>query len=1308
MGFIPFTPTGEDPRAGGQPQSRGDPDAFGAGIGRATQQLGGAIQQFGQSVASTFGGLGKKQAAERDALDTANALSNTFTPQFNEIVNNADPTGSDLMESTEAGFEEYKNGVLEEAKKKGASHNALTDIELGLARQKGSYLEGAAKNAAKMKGEDDVRSSGKGLDRLLNDITLHGATSKEDYARTVYGGDEIIASWSGKTANERMEATRAWHNRAGKARFDALIKAVRTPAQAKALTDELNTPYWKGELTPSDAQAEADQLAVQSDRWAELGIGTTADEHINNVLAKPETYMAEVKKGLDKIVAEPVSTPEEQVRKDAHILDYRSNMASSHFEGLAIKAKTPEDIEKLRKKAVSDEWRDEFTKEGLKNTLNSLNQHENAIDRDIKAKQDEIDKAHTKAYNLQRAQFTADIGDALAISNDGKLLTDKQFSALRNGHIALLRLSEDGVVPPELLSNMNKIYDQQITYRKNHNLPIPEIMRNKRAEAIAAEEDTAVVEEVPAADGKGKSKLVVTKATTEGKFVRNPTRGMMTLKKADPTADLGNVSAGLQDSIAAGATHLPEGYTVEATEGYSATGHRPKSQHKQKGRGAVDLYILHNGVRIPREGKDTTGMYGRLARYTLMEMRTRHPELASSLRWGGTFETYPGSGKADLMHFDLGGRGRGTTGAIGEAYPSRGGRGGGGVGGRGSSFEGALVQFESGWRNVWNTDETTKYGPAGGWFQIVTPTWERYGGLATGYKRAIDAPYAVQAEIAGKIRMGEWDSKTLDKLRAAGFKVDPDKTLKENIEANGGTLGTATEGGGGGGGDTSGGDTTAVATPAFDSSAYNRAEAYDKVIAKTTAALNADPIRHSIASGIISDTTLLGAGEDAWAQRKNDYATTDNYFGLGPKQHLPFTAEEAAAYTDLLNSDKSADQIALYKSIASWPAQMQKEAYAQLGETSPTGAAIGQLSADNAQLAMQGNKILKGVEAGKGGGAAWQTDANKGFLDTMGSSITGMNPNEIEGKHRVYDSIYAAKFGVQGEFSPEEYEHIIENVENVKFGTVNGVRVMNPKDVTGRVMEAALTGLDYTAVSLFKTPPKVWNAQHTELIDPTDVDKSLWQPKRIEPGLYIFTNSRGETVSTITSQGPRAYTAKLDAPTINLAATKATEAAAAERRGGPAGPVPAARQGSPTLQQYGQDIESEINAQPEAPPAPTDMPSLTPGVPGEGLEQSRANAAGGTRTTGDKKATEAPTTRAMQTPVDRVEQVPSSPTSELTKEEKQILNDSLDLYKQSLRSAGRSKEYIDKAAKDYMDYYLNRADFIRRATIIKRMQQSSP
>lgn len=113
---------------------------------------------------------------------------------------------------------------------------------------------------------------------------------------------------------------------------------------------------------------------------------------------------------------------------------------------------------------------------------------------------------------------------------------------------------------------------------------------------------------------------------------------------------------------------------------------------------------------------------------------------------------------------------------------------------------GALLQNESGGRNILQGnigDINNRTGDlAKGYFQITDATWRDFGGLNTGYSRAIDAPYEVQAQVAGNIPLKRWGPNTISAMRATGRPIDLSMTLGQNLAAHGESFGTAPNVGG--------------------------------------------------------------------------------------------------------------------------------------------------------------------------------------------------------------------------------------------------------------------------------------------------------------------------------------------------------------------------------------------------------------------------------------------------------------------------------------------------------------------------------
>lgn len=108
----------------------------------------------------------------------------------------------------------------------------------------------------------------------------------------------------------------------------------------------------------------------------------------------------------------------------------------------------------------------------------------------------------------------------------------------------------------------------------------------------------------------------------------------------------------LKEVMAAAAKHLPPGYRVQVTSGYSPTHGSPGSQHRRGE--AIDVQIIdQTGKPIPNRGRDYTGLYETLHRHAEGEARARY-----GIRMGhginfGTSGRHPE--EPDLMHFDFGG-----------------------------------------------------------------------------------------------------------------------------------------------------------------------------------------------------------------------------------------------------------------------------------------------------------------------------------------------------------------------------------------------------------------------------------------------------------------------------------------------------------------------------------------------------------------------------------------------------------------------------------------------------------------------------
>src|SRR5262245_18665233 len=121
----------------------------------------------------------------------------------------------------------------------------------------------------------------------------------------------------------------------------------------------------------------------------------------------------------------------------------------------------------------------------------------------------------------------------------------------------------------------------------------------------------------------------------------------------------------------------------------------------------------------------------------------------------------------------------------------------------------ALLRNESGGRNIPNVTQGTSSGQAQRYFQITTGTWNEFGGRQYA-PTPLQANYAQQAAVASRIPLRRWDESTVALMRSTGKPIDVNRTLGENLAANGENIAVAprisgpVEAAGGGGGSDAG------------------------------------------------------------------------------------------------------------------------------------------------------------------------------------------------------------------------------------------------------------------------------------------------------------------------------------------------------------------------------------------------------------------------------------------------------------------------------------------------------------------------
>lgn len=1191
---MPQIPTiiNQVPAKVGVPSSSATGQEFGADIGAAMQQLGSSIKSFGSAI----GGLGKEQQARKDNLDFATAAAkDSFTATQNDMMTNwPDPAGQGLPEGIRDAKLKWIDDKVAENVKNGMSRKAADALRLHWLREVPGDVNQAANNASKMAAEHAALQSKDALDTQVNDVRLHGAVSQAEVQKRLDNGAQLIDAQLNLTATEKEGAKQRFGNDVANARFDAMRDAAKTPEDILALKQQLTEPYWAGLLSPAQADRQAQQLAQSAERWGELGIGTTADVHINAIRADPSKYTTEVKNGLDELIKVPGADP---VQRQVDVAKYRSNAASVRFESIAEKlAEDPSaanraGLVKLQEELKDPKWRQEFTSEQYNAQTNSLIGQLNALDTNAERQQRQADIKLAKQVTIDRGNYNATL-DSLEGRSDKFLIPDSELRTLYTQKSAL-----GGEVTPSEQAKYDKIITQQDTFRAlNHQPPV-----------VLEQARRAVTNGSATRFSRGPTGGLMYK-TPNGVVVAAGIRDSTSIRGLQPKVyeilDAGANGADklgvvrIQIVAGKGEGHLSHMFGTQVDViGYQADGKFWTSEQRagvarlmmqggadraglyETGNHAHKLHIGYSGHGLPPAmwgaGGLTSGDASRA--YADPANRALLADFQSGkLTGGGRPNPSPGmpghvatggggglKAWADLSAGDKAGLTRNYGADAEKRYEQMRqsqsvGGGAPASGGGGTPATGGAMQYANAIGTMETGGQASPYTTVVGSVGQGDPALGRYGVLrsnvgpwakAAGLGNVTAQQFLASKDIQDKVfeyQFGEYVKKYgAENAAAAWFAGEKGMNNPNASDGNQTVAGYKSrfrELMGSGGGDAVAGGAAPganVATGVTLQQSY-QLDTIKSIQTAQDAALKIDPISYGRDAGVIQGSELNSPG--GWDQRAKDYDAMVKTYGLSGGQRLPFTQPEAAAIGNIMAGTDVDARLAKFAEIARWPRQMQEDAYNQIGKFDAFSAAVGRMAGDGgidlARSAMRGNASMKAMDSNKAD-PNWLKGSKDAFVDTMGDALRGMDPYIATAKKSVYDAIYADKRGVSGEFDQAAYEKVVEDVEGGKFGTVNGIRVLKPDGVTDQEFTMSLQHLPWTDVSKTNTPPLADNGRG-KLMPAQGWALEEAKPVRTGDGVYAFLDENGEFFRTQLRDGSvTSYKAVLDAPTIRKAAVVA-------------------------------------------------------------------------------------------------------------------------------------------------------------------------
>lgn len=256
MPTIPYTSqvSARSLRTGGaQLPMTASPEAYGAGIGRAVQELGRATSDTANVL---------QQMAEQESREKAASAVATNTWAQREAALKlemaADPTGysSRVQEEYRNYIEESANGLEDNRARKMYREQMLGNTP--------NVIQRAVNDELTQRVEHSKGLANDGLNSLQNKI----AQDPTQYDMYLKQGDDILVNAPGMSAGMKEVAGRMWRYNAAKTRFEGMLSKASTPETLDGIAAELSNEDgkgrdWTGEMLPADYMRLVDDINTQ-------------------------------------------------------------------------------------------------------------------------------------------------------------------------------------------------------------------------------------------------------------------------------------------------------------------------------------------------------------------------------------------------------------------------------------------------------------------------------------------------------------------------------------------------------------------------------------------------------------------------------------------------------------------------------------------------------------------------------------------------------------------------------------------------------------------------------------------------------------------------------------------------------------------------------------------------------------------------------------------------------------------------------------------------------------------------------------
>lgn len=250
MGNIPFYTSQVDARTGRENAVMSTPEAFGAGVGRAVEQLSRSVGDASQVLLRAE----QQKNREEEAAKVATFDNTRGELELRQSVNeNADGYQSKAIDQYTEAVDKHVESIEDNQTRKRVREKLMSQLPNVSSR--------AAEYEITLQAKRSTDLGNQGLTALQNKISQNPSL----YDGYVEEGNAVIDALPSQTATQKEAMKRSWAYDSAKRRFDGMLNAATKPEEYDAIASELANQSgegtdWQSRMLPADYEQVMNQL----------------------------------------------------------------------------------------------------------------------------------------------------------------------------------------------------------------------------------------------------------------------------------------------------------------------------------------------------------------------------------------------------------------------------------------------------------------------------------------------------------------------------------------------------------------------------------------------------------------------------------------------------------------------------------------------------------------------------------------------------------------------------------------------------------------------------------------------------------------------------------------------------------------------------------------------------------------------------------------------------------------------------------------------------------------------------------------